>query len=70
MQSHRLHQAEQLNFSGFAITDQLAKLHPLKQVEKCGIAGSLGQLQVQRTAACLVTTLGKLFQIPVATAPT
>jgi hypothetical protein len=31
---------------------------------------SLGQLHAQRTAASLVTALGKPFQIPVATAPT
>jgi hypothetical protein len=48
--------------------EERLELHPLKQVEEGGVAGCLGQLQIQRGAECLVMPLGKTLQIPGAAA--
>ncbi len=49
---------------------KLLELHAFKQVEKGGIAGCLGQLQIQCCAECLVMSLSETLQIPGAAAAT
>ncbi len=46
------------------------EVHPLKQIKKGGVAGCLGELQIQRRAECLVMPFGKTLKIPGAAAAT
>ena len=45
-------------------------MDPLKQVEECGIAWCLGQLQIQSCTESQVMPLGKTLQVSGATAAT